>query len=462
MSQHTGKRSALRLLGALLFLAAAAPAQEQAQQVEQRLRLDAGFDLRLRQEAYDNVPIIADPPGITRGGENNYFRIRSRYWGSAEYGGFGILGRLTHEFRHFLEPDDASDWEWPDEAVVDQLYLEGRGLLDGRLDFRVGRQDLVYGAGRVLLEGTPKDGARTIYFDAVKLTWHPGPKSSVDLLGIYNRPEAELTIGSLDRDLTGLDGYDNDMTESGGGIYARIDEIERLPLELYYLFKNESRWDSFTPGPDPRPVVKPGRETHTVGFRVLPVLNDQISFEFEGAAQFGETDDDRDIGGYLGYGGATWTLPVTLAGGRPRLTAGCYYLSGDDPGTPGKDEGWNPLWARYAQFSELYAYAFDAEKGAYWSNIVYPSLSASLDFDRLHTIGLSAGMLMAPEKNGPGGGNLRGYFFTACYDFPLFRNIIARRDVLYGHLLAELLNPRDYYKVDDMAYFLRWEMSYRF
>ena len=42
---------------------------------------DFGGDLRIRQEAFDHIPILADPPGVTRGGENNAFRIRPRIWG---------------------------------------------------------------------------------------------------------------------------------------------------------------------------------------------------------------------------------------------------------------------------------------------------------------------------------------------------------------------------------------------
>ena len=421
-----------------------------------------GADLRIREEAFDDIPILADPPGITRGGENNYFRFRSRLWGSAAWEPVTLYGRLANEFRHYLEPDTPSAWDWPDEIVVDQLYLNAKGLLDGAVDLRVGRQDMLYGAGRVVLEGTPKDGSRTIFFDAARISWHPNAQAVVDLIGIYNRAEAGLEIGPLDRDNTGFDKYSNDLTESGGGLYATFKNLPDLPAECYYLFKDESAWDSFAPGTPPQPEKRPGRQTHTIGARLLPKLNGQIGFEFEGAAQFGETDDDRDVSGYLGYGGAIWTLPVEVAKVRPTLTAGLYYLSGDDPDTADKDEGWNPLWARYPQFSELYIYAFDAEKAGYWSNVLYPSLTAAIAFDKLHKLSLSAGVMYAPEENGPGGGDRRGALYTARYDFPIASGLLAARDKMYGHLLAECLDPGDYYRVGDTAYFLRWELVYSF
>ena len=296
-----------------------------------------GADVRIREEAFDEIPFLADPPGITRGGENNYFRFRSRLWGSAAWDPVSVHGRLTSEFRHYLEPDAPSAWDWPDEVVVDQLYFNLKGLVDGAMDLRVGRQDMLFGAGRVLLEGTPKDGSRTIYFDAARLTWRPNEQAAIDLIGIYNQAETGLDIGPLDRDNTGFDKYSNDLTESGGGVYAAFKNLPELPFECYYLFKDESDWDSFDPGTPPQPVKRPGRKTHTFGTRLLPKLTSQIGFEIEGAAQIGETDDDRDVGGYLGYGGAIWTLPVEIAKARPTLTAGIYYLSGDDPGSADKD-----------------------------------------------------------------------------------------------------------------------------
>ena len=47
-------------------------------------------------------------------------------------------------------------------------------------------------------------------------------------------------------------------------------------------------------------------------------------------------------------------------------------------------------------------------------------------------------------------------------DFTLGRNILSEKDRLFGHVIAEVLDPGDYYLVDDTAHFLRWEMSYSF
>ncbi len=47
-----------------------------------------------------------------------------------------------------------------------------------------------------------------------------------------------------------------------------------------------------------------------------------------------------------------------------QLRVSFEYLSGDEPGTKGMNEGWVPLWGRWPQWSELYVYtvAFTGEQ----------------------------------------------------------------------------------------------------
>lgn len=426
--------------------------------------VESGFDLRLRQEVFNDIPIAADPPGVSRGGKNDYFRIRTRLWTRLDYReNISVVGRLANEFRHYNTPDSDA-YDFPDEAVVDLLYLDIRALAGGRLDLRIGRQELIYGAGRVLLEGTPKDGSRTIYFDAVKAAVKLSEQTSVDLLGIYNQSDAHLLIDDQDRDITGYDSGYNDNVESGLGAYLRTRAMENAPAEVYYLWKKESRWF------DAAGERIPGRDLHTLGMRLLPRISESLSAEVEAAVQAGEIDDGRDCEGYMGYAGLSWafTDAETDGGYTPYTKIAYYTLSGDDPDS-GRDEGWNPLWARYPQFSELYIYAFDAERAGEWNNISYPHLEIGLRKNRMCGLAIQAGPLMALENTGPGAGHDRGAFASARWDFPLSSGLAGKifglgetRDRLFGHLLAEVLDPGDYYRVDATAYFLRWEVTYLF
>ncbi len=250
-----------------------------------------GGDIRIRQVMFDDILIVADPPGVTRGGRNHFFRFLTRIWTQWDFTEqVTLYSRVVNEWRHYEKGSDPN-WDWPDEAIVDALYLDLNGLLDGRLDARLGRQDLIYGTGKLILEGTPKDGSRTIYHDAIRLRLHAPASTTVDLLGIYNQPENQLAIGSENRDLTGNDPAFNDMTESGGGVYLMNDHLAGLPFEAYYLYKRESSWI------DRAGTNQPGRNVHTVGTRWMPETEFGLSANIEVARQFGETGAGADLEG---------------------------------------------------------------------------------------------------------------------------------------------------------------------
>lgn len=411
-----------------------------------------GGDIRIRQVHFDEIPIIADPPGVTRSGENYFFRFRTRLWARANFSEkVGIYTRLVNEFRYYDKPDNNS-MDWPDEAVVDALFLDVNGMFGGLLDARIGRQDIIYGTGKLVLEGTPKDGSRTIYHDAARLSLHTAEKNTIDIFGIYNQPENQLAISSENRDLTGNDPAFNDMTESGGGIYLMNKQIAACPFDAYYMYKRESSWVNRSE------EDQPGRNVHTVGTRLMPQTTGGTSANIEMAAQFGETSDDRDIEGWMADAVIRQQFKTR---GTPVLGLGVYHISGDDPATE-KDEGWNPLWARFPQYSELYVYAFDAEAAGRWSNVTMPYVSLSCNPSAGSKLALLAGHMSSPEENGPGDGDERGWLGTARYDITLGKGMLTAKDKLFGHLVVEVLEPGDYYNVDNTAHFARMELSYAF
>lgn len=119
----------------------------------------------------------------------------------------------------------------------------------------------------------------------------PERKNTLDVFGIYQRPEDDWTLGNERYDLTSLTGGENnELTESSAGLYLTLAENKEFPIELYYIWKDESR--SFNKGNHKKSV--PGRDFSTVGTRLTPSFNDRLSAEFEGASQCGETDDGRD------------------------------------------------------------------------------------------------------------------------------------------------------------------------
>lgn len=433
-----------------------------AQEAESKPNLTAGGDFRLRQEYFDHIPIRVDPPGETRGGLNNYMRFRTRLWARYDLNdNIGVYGRVANEFRHYFDPDNET-WDFPDEVIVDNLYLDVKKLLsDESLSLRIGRQDLFFmpgrpfGNGRLLLEGTPKDGSRTIYFDAVRATWVKGD-ATVDLLGIYNQHKAGLLIlNDQDRDLTGFTSADNNITESGAGIYTTYKGVKNLGLELYYFFKNESQGMNGT--------NKMARlELSTIGGRLMPTFNDMFSGNLELAYQLGDRQG-QDVSGYM-IDALVKCEFLKESAAKPWASIGVLCLSGNDPST-GDDEGWNPLWARYPQWgsADLLAYSYDADGAARWSNLTLPYVSAGLTVTKDSKFSAMLGQLSANENDGPGTGKQRGLYAGAKVEITLAKGALLKKDELKGHLAAEIFDPGNYYMSGrDTACFLRWELAYSF
>jgi len=448
----------MRRLGAILlvvlwsFVAARAVAESGgAAPPAESKAFDWGGDLRLRGVNFDDIPVSKDPPGVARGGPNVFFRGRTRIWGEFKFSDQVLFKtRMTNEFRSYEEGSGKNAYDFPDEYVFDNLYLDVKDLFDGKFDLRLGRQDLMYANGRILMDGTPLDGSRTFYYNAAKgtLKWE---KTSVDILGIYDPAEDDLAINTQHRDLVGLVGaYPTDMVESGGGIYAKNKSIQKMPLELYYLFKNESdyEWTDAQGAAHKQPY---DLDLHTFGFRLMPQLTESLTGNLEGAGQFGERGP-QDVQGWMVDAKLSYAFQVAEKV-KPSASVGLYYLSGDDPDTA-DDEGWNPLWARWPQYSELYVYAFDHDGAGRWSNLTMPYVGLDVPFSSKLSLALLTGYMFAPERsaNIPGSDDERGLLATAWFRFKL-------SDKWFGHFLAEFVDPGDYYKVDNTAHFIRVEFS---
>jgi hypothetical protein len=142
---------------------------------------------------------------------------------------------------------------------------------------------------------------------------------------------------------------------------------------------------------------------------------------------------------------------------KTNLGVGWYHLS----------EDWDPLFARWPQYSELYVYAFSNPDGgiARWSNVSMPHLDFSISPMKNYKCDLLLGYMFAPEKLGQGSGHNRGLLFTWWNKFTIKEQLFTQKDKLTGHLLLELMDPGDYYsgtQREHTAIFTRAEISYSF
>ena len=469
-NRMTGKSAGI-LLTAVLAVPFWMLAEEPAQKAKaDGWDFDAGLEARFRYEFKDdwmNKNSTAVNPEY-----EDYYRARLRAWGQATYReDYGAYLRLADEFRGYHSPSESDKHKnrFPDEVFIDNLYFDFNNIGD-RVDLRVGRQDIKEGAGRVISDGTPGDGSRSAYFNAILAKVKMLEKSDVDLMGTWNPYRDDATLGNPYNpyDLTKIKSGSpySKMDEKGLMAYAHYNEIQDFPMEFYWIWKQETRFYD-------KATRYPGRDFHTAGTRLLPKINDKLSAEFEGAVQFGNVDSaeemqGRDLFAYMGYAGLTYS-EKELAG-KPKLTGALLYLSGDKDSyyktkDGSTDNGWNPVFNRTDTLSEICGSMYDQYR---WSNLVYPHLEAGLEPASKHKVKLQTGPMFAAEKDNGADSNYRGYFTRLRYDFPLLSKIFGKRGEVTGAVVGEALAYGDYYQHDmaasdtDVATWLRFELNGRF
>jgi len=452
------------LIVALAFLAPAGWAQEEPPVVEERDLLEQikkpvpwfewGADLRLRQTYMENQIDLNHRADDVR----HFFRIRTRVWSRLGPfltddalkvpNGVSAYARLTHEARVWIQRQNQEAGN-VDEIVLDNAYIDLQRLGGMPVSVRVGRQDMIYGRGWIILDGTPLDGSRTIYNDAIKVTLHlDEAKSSLDLFAMNNKGR-QSRVEPLNDQNARVSDYDAKVF----GAYLKSKLNAAHEANVYYIYKDADRVGAAAALP-----YRNGRVVHTSGGLLQGKVADDWDYYGEAAYQWGkEGNVSRSAWGMnsdVGY-----TLRGVVA--QPRIHAGYEYLSGDKQHT-GTFEGWDPVLSRWPQWSELYVFRWAAEGGlpGAYTNLQrfnlgasakpIPKMCLSADYNYVlanaHTFGRAT-----PYASGDSRGqHLCG---KLTYTFNKF---------ISGHLWAEYFHPESYYNdVTDDALFLRWQLMFK-
>ena len=472
------------------FVAVACGAQTNTVPVEAEaedvVKFNAGGDLRVRQEIMHNVPGLPGAPGamMPRAYKEaqNHIRYRPRVWSRLDAGDFGLYARLVDEMREHIVKNGVKrknrSYNFPDEVALDNLYLEGRGLYDDFLDFRLGRQDLfdgrhsVLGLDRLMLDGAPYVGSRSCYADMARFTLHPTETSKLDAFALYDNGRNNFRYGSRHsrgRPMNAIHPGDNpEMDEWGGGLVWNDVLLDGgLPYQLYVVHKHNEDYKAFNG------AHVEDKQITTVGAHVMPELDENLSLDFDLAQQFGTRSNDAQAGGSMAYAAIDYHKEKTYQGIRPYTRLSAYYLSGDRHRT-GADDGdtaWDPMWARAPCDSELMQYGTLYGLG-YWSNMLYAKWTIGADLGKRHSISAYSGPMWAAAQDhlghadGSGDSMFKGVLSAVRYDFPLLlaprQATGIKRFEIFGHLMAEMFNPGDYYDSSRPAYFIRWEVNFRF
>ena len=423
------------IIGSLIAAAIVSPLARAEDKPAPRLKLI--FVERFRFEAWDNAVNLDDASN------ENFAYTRNRTtlglsWRAAK--NLEILGKVTNEFRVFLAPKDrAFNWH---ELFFDNLYV--KWTIPGRLPFTItaGRQDINFGEGFIIADGTPGDGSRSYYFNALrvdadlrknhKLTFFLHAQETTDkylpLINERPQPLAEQPENALAFYYSGAFG--------------------KAKIDAYAVRKTTERTELF-------PVVE---KVDTFGLRGQTPLARRLALTAEVALQTGTHGD----AGRAAFGGIVH-LDYDITGALPLLKTvvlGGIYLSGDDPATAGM-EGWDPIFSRWPKWSESYLYTFTREsRPSYWSNLTSLYGSLSLDFGSR-----SDGLLMFQRLGAveaqpgvfPGGTGLgRGALIKGRLNYKISKFLTGR--VLWEHFI-----PGSFYFSGAASYnWLQFEMIFRY
>jgi hypothetical protein len=347
-------------------------------------------------------------------------------------------------------PDTPFLW---DETVFESLSADVR--LGEGITVRAGRQNLMRGEGFVLFDGTAGDGSRTAYFNAVDVTY-AWKGSKLELIGIDD-PHVDRFLPVLNDRHKLLQEWD----EKAIGLYYTGREGPATAVDAYAFTKTETG-DLRAPT---NPQFQPDRRLGTLGARVARDLPTGLFITAEGAGQWGRQDANPATGGLgqtiAAWGGYAYARKVFDLPARPSLQVGWYGMSGDDPSTPARNEGWDPLFSRWPKWSELYIYSQVPEKGvSYWTNLgmwqvellASPAKSVKV---RATYYAMTAFHPFPGNPNVFGGGKRRGDLYQGRIDVDLGKG-------LKGHALVEHLAPGSFYAGRDSATFVRFELTYQF
>jgi len=425
------------LAPAVLALSTALITPPAGAQDEPEPRLKLIFVERFRFETWDNAVNLDDAAN------DGFAYTRNRTtlglsWKAAK--NLEILGKATNEFRVYLAPKDRAFNGH--ELFVDNLYV--RWTVPGRVPFTItaGRQDLNFGEGFAIADGTPGDGSRSYYFNALRL--------DADLAKGHRLTAFAHATKATDRYLPVINPRPQALAEQPEKALALYysGTFGRTKLDAYAVHKATDANEAW-----PVPT-----RTDTFGARAVATLAKPLALTAEAALQTGGYGD----AGRSAYG-AIVHFDYDLAGTLPLLKSavlGGILLSGDDPATA-RMEGWDPIFSRWPKWSESYIYTFTREsRPSYWSNL--SALYATLAFDfgarsDGHVMVQPMGAGRVQPGVFPGGtGHSRGLLVRGRLNYKISK-------FLTGRFIWERFDPGSYYFAGASSYnWIQFEMIFRY
>ncbi len=348
--------------------------------------------------------------------------------------------RIVSEPRYYHRPPSMDKQLIYHEGLVDRLNVTWRNVFDQPVAAVIGRQDIKLGGGWLVIDGTPLDGGRTAYFDALRLTSELNdPNTTADLIWVENYADTAKRLKPInDRD---FDLCEQD--EQGVIVYLSNKTAEYSSVDGYFIYKHDH---------DRKTASGYQGEIYTLGALIGKMLNDHWHFYLEFAPQFGHKDG-KELSAFGSNSQLTYHFNDD---DKNQLYVGYEYLSGDDD----PDKNFDRLWGRVDTWSVLYQGTIDSIDGRAYDDSNLHRIHCGWITEPTDKVELKAHyhLLFADENTmagGTGGLSKRG----------IFRGQLVRAQIKYkvneyiSHRVeGELFFPGNFYNRDrnDTAAFLRY------
>ena len=419
-----------------------------------------GADLRIRDEWLNDTLTFDDD---AKGHDRNRLRYRPRWWGTVmPTDWLEFNGRICWEGRYQSRPTSLVDESWND-ALWDQFNFRLKDVGKTGLSATIGRQDIILGDGWLVLDGTPLDGSRTLYFDAYRVTYEARPiQTTFDAIYIDNKAFPEDAwidpLNSVGRPVI-------EQNEHGFIFWTANKSLPKTEIDGYYIYKDNQKVLDEATAPY-LATMKKGDDGYinTFGARVAGEVFDHWGYRAEGAHEWGERNE-RTMSAFGFNSQLAYMFKDPM---KNELRMQYEFLSGDDPKSR-TNEAFDPLWGRWPQWSELWADhdAVEARPGENtnlhrlaWGWTVRPTAKMEflLDYHLLWADEDTLGATKAGQKAGfSPDDKFRGQLLTALLKYKFTAH-------LSGHLLGEFFFPGDFYAgpMGDTAEFLRAELVFSY
>ncbi|ADH84823.1 alginate export family protein [Desulfurivibrio alkaliphilus] len=402
-------------------------------------QLSMGGEVIFRGYRIRNVWTFDDD---NKGDDRDAFRLKGSLWANYQATD-DVSVRIQFTNQSWGETDDAGD-NVDNKVFLDNAYIQANNLFGLPVDATLGRQNLIYGSGFVILDGQSQYGSTSIYFDGIKLRFHLTDLVSLDAIYMKDR---ENTPGHSVRD---------DITLAGFYLINQECPLTGMRQELYALNRKDETLD---------------KDIWMYGARFSDRLQNGLDYSLEGAIQRGDATKDVDQKAYGMKLDAGYTLQNTAF--TPRFYANYSYLSGNKRGTD-DNEQWDVFYGGWPQWGDLLAWKYlnvppNNLNQAYSSFGDYSGVTGEAIYSNLQIITVGASAQLTPKlsanlsysdlsfnRTDPGVDKDFGDYYQATFRYQYTPQLS------FG-LYAAMLEPGDAFEDnDDSATEVFWEVAYRF